>query len=205
MSVTYIILILTVIVSYQCFQDSSLKYKLTFSPYSVKHHKRWWLLFTHGAVHSGWPHLMMNMFTLYFLGPGVEERMVDLMGIKGEVMYAILYIAGLAFASLPAMLKHGDDPGYLAVGASGAVTAVVFAYILFEPIRPLYIYGMIPIPGVILGILYLIFETYASKQGRTNIGHDAHIAGAIFGVLFLVAVDHHIFMSFYYKIASVMR
>jgi membrane associated rhomboid family serine protease len=199
-SITTILVGITVLVSYLSFNDSSLKYKLTFSPYSVKHHKRWWLIFTHGFIHADYGHLAMNMFTLYFLGEGVEVLLHDHFAERGMLIYLLLYFGGMAFASLPAMYKHGDNPGYLAVGASGAVSAVVFAFILFRPVDNLLIYGIIPIPGVVLGILYLAFETYSNKNRTSNIAHDAHIAGAIFGVLFLILLDYHIFLNFIFEI-----
>lgn len=202
MSITLIIIAATAVISYICFGDRELKYKLTFSPYAVKHHKRWWLVVTHGFVHADWTHLAMNMFTLYFLGDVVESIMLGYFGPRGALLYILLYFGGMVFATIPAFRKHADDPGYLAVGASGAVSAVVFAFILFMPLETLMIYGIIPVPGIILGILYIVFETYASKQGRTNIAHDAHIAGAIFGVLFLIAVDYHIAQHFFYQIAA---
>jgi membrane associated rhomboid family serine protease len=140
------------------------------------------------------------MFTLYFLGEGVEYFLQMQFGDGGILMYLLLYFGGMAFASVPSMIKHNDNPGYLAVGASGAVSAVVFAFILFNPIEPLYIYGIIPIPGIILGILYIAFESYSSKNRSTNVAHDAHIAGAIFGVVFLILMDYHILLNFIYQI-----
>ena len=147
-SVTLVIVILTVLISYQALNDSELKYKLTYSPYSVKHHKRWWLIFTHGFIHADLGHLAMNMFTLYFLGEGVEIMLKMHFGNIGVLVYLLLYCGGMAFASVPSLRKHGNNPGYLAVGASGAVIAIVFAFILFRPVDNLLIYGIIPITGI---------------------------------------------------------
>ncbi len=199
-SITVILVGVTCLVSYLAMNDSNLKYKLTYSPYSVKHHKRWWLIFTHGFIHADYGHLAMNMFTLYFLGEGVEILMHIHFGDRGMLMYLLLYFGGMAFASIPSLFKHGDNPGYLAVGASGAVSAVVFAFILFRPVDMLLIYGIIPIPGIILGILYIAFETYSNKRNQTNIAHDAHIAGAIFGIVFLILMDYNIFLDFLFQI-----
>lgn len=199
-SVTVILVGVTCLVSYLAFNDRDLKYKLTYSPYAVKHHKRWWLIFTHGFIHADYGHLAMNMFTLYFLGEGVEQLMQMQFGDRGILLYILLYFGGMAFASIPSLFKHGDNPGYLAVGASGAVSAVVFAFILFRPVDILLIYGLIPIPGIILGVLYLAFETYANKKNQTNIAHDAHIAGAIFGIVFLILVDFSILQDFIMQI-----
>ena len=204
-SITTILVVASVIVSYQCLNDPGLKQKLTFSPYDVKHHKKWWLIFTHGFVHADYSHLAMNMFTLYFLGSGeggVESLVMEEFGARGTLVYLLLYFGAMAFASLPSLVKHGDHEWYCAVGASGAVSAIVFAFILFRPVDNLLIYGIIPIPGVILGVLYIAFETYANKKNQTNIAHDAHIAGAIFGVLFLILLNHELFFKFLTSISD---
>jgi membrane associated rhomboid family serine protease len=196
MSLTVIIVIATVIISYLCLNDSQLSYKLTLSPYAVKHQKKWWQLFTHGFVHADYGHLAMNMFTLYFLGTAVEAMMKFHFAEKGLFFYFLMYAGGLIFASLPSLIKHKDNPSYHAVGASGAVSSVVFAFILFRPVDMLLIYGIVPIPGIVLGILYVAFETYAAKNRQTNIAHDAHLAGAAFGIVFLILLDFDIFLNF---------
>ncbi|CAG5080135.1 rhomboid family intramembrane serine protease [Parvicella tangerina] len=203
MSITLIIVILTVIVSIMAINDNDLKYKLTFSPYSVKHHNRWWLVFSHGLVHADYAHLAMNMFTMYFLGESVEFLMKMHFGSKGAIYFILLYLGGLVFATIPAFRKHADDPGYLSLGASGAVSSVVFAFILFLPLEMLLIYGIVPIPGIVLGVLYLVYESYANKHQRTNIAHDAHLAGAVFGVLFLIAIDYRIAINFVNQLLSI--
>lgn len=206
MSITLIIVVLTVIVSIMAINDNDLKYKLTFSPYSVKHHNRWWLVFTHGLIHADYTHLSMNMFTLYFLGQGLEGKMIDLFGIKGQFYYVLLYLGGLVFATIPSFYKHSDNPGYLSLGASGAVSSVVFGFILLLPLTPLMMMFIpIPIPGYIFGIGFLVFESYANRKARTNIAHDAHLAGAVFGALFLIVIDPSILVDFFHKVSSAFR
>lgn len=202
MSITLIILAITVVVSIMAINDTDLKYKLTFSPYSVKHHNRWWLVFTHGFVHADYTHLLMNMLTLYFLGQGVENEMLFYFGAKGSLYFVLLYLGGLVFATIPAFYKHSENPGYLSLGASGAVSAIVFGFILFEPTATLYLYFAIPVPGILVGIGFLIYESYANRNLRTNIAHDAHLAGAIFGALFLILVDYNILILFFNKLAA---
>lgn len=199
-SITAYLVGITCVVSILAFNDNSFKYKLTYSPYSVKHHKKWWQILSHGFIHGDYGHLAMNMFTLYFLGEGVEQLMKIQFGDRGMLLYILLYFGGMAFASVPSLFKQGDNPGYLAVGASGAVSAVVFAFILFRPVDILLIYGLIPVPGIILGVLYIAFETYANKKNQTNIAHDAHIAGAIFGIIFLIIMDYNILLDFIFQI-----
>ncbi len=193
--VTYVILAITVAVSLLCFGNQELKYKLTFSPYTARHHNRWYNVITHAFVHGDFVHLFFNMYVLYGFGYqvegayafGLEAIFIELYGGFGQLWYGLLYLAGIVFATLPAFYKHSNNPNYLAVGASGAVSSVLFSFILFYPTDQLLLF-FIPMPAFVLGLLYLAFEYFMSKRGRTNIAHDAHFAGAIFGILFTIAV-----------------
>ena len=208
-SITTIIVAITVIVSFLAFNDKDLSYKLTLSPYSVKHHKRWWQLFTHGFIHADYMHLGLNMYVLYSFGGFVEGVLVEgydnpINGISvggfgniGYLYYITLYVGGLLFATLPSLKKHGDNPGYLALGASGAVSAVVFSSIILYPTGGMgLLFIPISIPSFIFGILYLFAENYMSKKGGTRIAHDAHIGGAFFGIIFTVVIDFQFLTNF---------
>ena len=210
-SITTIIVAITVVVSFLAFNDKDLSYKLTLSPYSVKHHKRWWQLFTHGFIHADYVHLGLNMYVLYSFGGFVESVLVDgysssegLIGGFGNIgylYYVTLYVGGLLFATLPSLKKHGDNPGYLAVGASGAVSAIVFSSIILYPTGGMgLLFIPIHIPSFIFGVLYLLAEHYMSKKGGTRIAHDAHIGGAFFGVFFTVLLDFKFLTNFIYMI-----
>ena len=199
--ITYIIIGVTVVVSLLCFNNQELKYKLTFSPYSCKHHKRWYNAFTHGFVHGDYMHLFFNMFVLYSFGyqsgsvvqngqeyvyeGGLEAEFVSSIGQMGQLWFLLLYLAGILFATIPAFYKHSDNPNYLAVGASGAVSAILFASILINPFSSIgIIFIPVGIPAIVFGPLYLGYEYFMSKRGKGNIAHDAHFAGAIFGMVF---------------------
>ena len=212
-SVTTIIVAITVVVSFLAFNDKDLSYKLTLSPYSVKHHKRWWQVFTHGFIHADYMHLGLNMYVLYSFGGFVEgvlvegyynpsnEVFIGGFGNVGYLYYFTLYVGGLLFATLPSLKKHGDNPGYLAVGASGAVSAIVFSSIILYPTGGMgLLFIPISIPSFIFGVLYLLAEHYMSKKGGTRIAHDAHIGGAFFGVIFTVLLDFQILTNFIYMI-----
>ena len=211
-SITTIIVAITVFVSFLAFNDKELSYKLTLSPYSVKHHKRWWQIFTHGFIHADYMHLGLNMYVLYSFGGFVESVLVEgyyssSSGISiggfgniGYLYYITLYVGGLLFATLPSLKKHGDNPGYLAVGASGAVSAIVFSSIILYPTGGMgLLFIPISIPSFIFGVLYLLAEHYMSKKGGTRIAHDAHIGGAFFGVIFTVLLDLQFLLNFIYK------
>lgn len=208
-SITTIIVAITVVVSFLAFNDKDLSYKLSLSPYSVKHHKRWWQIFTHGFIHADYMHLGLNMYVLYSFGGFVEGVLVEGyynpnsgisiggFGNIGYLYYITLYVGGLLFATLPSLKKHGDNPGYVAVGASGAVSAIVFSSIILYPTGGMgLLFIPIRIPSFIFGVLYLLAEHYMSKKGGTRIAHDAHIGGAFFGVIFTVLLDFQFLTNF---------
>ena len=192
-----LILIVTALVSISAFNDQNLKYRLTLSPYAVKHSNRWWLLFTHGFVHGDSMHLLFNMIALYSFGNLIEMVFVYEFGkIAGMLMYAGLYFGGLLFATLPAMLKHGDDFNYLSLGASGAVSAVLMTSILIFPLENISLFFSINMPAWLFGILYIGFELYANKNSRGNIAHDAHLAGLLFGLIFVSVTMPQVLSNF---------
>ena len=192
-----IIILITVIISVVCFKDRSLFYKLSFNPYSVTKHNESYRVITHGFVHADWMHLLLNMFVLYTFSDNVERAYVFLFGMKGYLFLLFLYVGALLFSVIPSWAKHKDNVSYNSVGASGAVSAVVFAsIILFPSTKMMLLILPIPMPAWIFGILYLIFEAYNAKRGQTNIGHDAHFAGAIYGAIFTLILDPKLGLSF---------
>lgn len=202
LNATIVIVVATIIVSLIAFNDRDLSYKLSLSPYSVKHHNKWWQVITHGFIHADYMHLGLNMFVLYNFGRIVEVIFKYNFGsVNGTIYYLALYLGGLLFATLPALRKQTENPSYLAVGASGAVSAVVFASIILLPTQGMMLILIpIPIPSFIFGALYLLAEHYMDKRGGTKIAHDAHIGGAIFGIVFLAIIDYHFFISFFEQI-----
>lgn len=198
-SVTLIIIVITGFVSFQCFNKRDLFYKLLFSPYQVKHRREWYRFFTHALVHAHWPHLLVNMWVLYIFGSGLEARFITHFGTaKGLIFYVALYVGGFLFSSLPALQKHGDNAGYNAVGASGAVSAILYSAIVMTPLTGI---GLLFVPGIyipafIFGILYLAYEWYMDKRSRDNVAHDAHFWGAVFGVIFTLCLDPDLAVDF---------
>jgi membrane associated rhomboid family serine protease len=148
-------------------------------------------------------HLLINMFVLFSFGRVVEVYYKELFEVKGAFYYILLYVGAIAISVLPSFGKHKDDPGYNAVGASGAVSAVVFASILFEPLAKIYLFFIpIGIPAAIFGVLYLIYSAYMGKRGKDNIGHDAHFGGAIFGIVFTICLKPKIVLYFIGQISQ---
>ncbi|HNZ44138.1 MAG TPA: rhomboid family intramembrane serine protease [Bacteroidales bacterium] len=191
------IIAITALVSIMAMYNKDLFYRLKFSPYLILHSRQWYRLFTHAFVHAGWMHLLINMWVLYLFGQVVVDNYAGLFGIKGYYYFIILYVGAILISSLPSYGKYKDNPYYNAVGASGATSAVLFASILFYPIGKIMIFPIpIGIPAFIFGILYLIYSAYMSKRGGDNIGHDAHFWGAVFGVLFTIAIKPAVALYF---------
>ena len=188
--ITYAIILITCIISIITFNNSSVKKELILSPYKVLNEKKVWLLITHAFIHADYLHLFFNMYVLYMFGPYLELYF-EYNASLGFISYMLFYILSAIFATIPALYKNGNNPNYLSLGASGAVSAVVFAYIVLYPLRELGIILLpgIWIPGFIFGILYLVAENYMSKKKYSNIAHDAHISGSLFGVFFILFFD----------------
>ncbi|NND33684.1 MAG: rhomboid family intramembrane serine protease [Saprospiraceae bacterium] len=187
MSITIILVIVTCLVSYFSFNNNQLFYSLAHWPAKEYHHKEFHRLLTSGFVHGGWLHLLINMFVLWQFGGIVEEHFVSFFGpVRGSVFYVIVYLLVIVCASLPSYFNKHENESYMAVGASGGVSGIVFIYILLYPWYMLYLYGIIPIPGIIAGVLYLWYSSYASKNVQDRIDHQAHFYGALFGIAFAV-------------------
>ncbi len=185
-----IILVATIIVSLWADRNPDIKERLLFIPYRVKHQQEYARLLTHGFIHADLPHLAFNMMTLYFMGEYLYNEWMQLYGNAGIAYFVVLYFFGMMVATLFPMMRHQDDPNYRSLGASGAVSAVLFAVILWNPTLSLSLMFIpIPIPAYLFGPLYLLFEYYSMKKGNTGIAHDAHIGGAIFGLLFVLMLD----------------
>ena len=158
-------------------------------PYRTVREKTWYETVTSGFLHANLGHLFVNMFTLYFFGPVMER-------VMGSTYFLGLYITGLIAAAVPSIVKFKDDPNYATLGASGAVGSVLFAFIFLFPMESIYLMLIpIPIPAFVFAILYLIYSMYASKQARGKINHEAHVAGALWGIVYLLvfvpnSIDH---------------
>lgn len=158
-------------------------------PHRVTRNQTWYELLTAGFLHANFGHLAVNMFVLFFFGLVLEQNL-------GGAQFTSLYVSGLLVSSIPSMVNHREDPQYATLGASGGVESVLFGFIFLYPTESIYFILLpIPIPAWIFGFLFLAYSVYESKKGRGNINHEAHIAGAIWGVLYLLffipnSLDH---------------
>ena len=186
MNFTIILIILTALISYQAFNHIAFREKLLFHPYVIKEQGEWYRFLTSGFIHADWTHLIVNMYVLYQFGPIIEHYLSNTFGVAiGRVSFIVFYLSGIVIASVPSYFKHQNNPYYRALGASGATSAVVFAFILFFPWE-WFLFP--PMPAVLLGVVYLWYSSYMSKRGQDNIGHDAHFWGAVYGVLFILSI-----------------
>ncbi len=197
-----ILIVATVIISMQAFGNYQRLSRLMFNPYVIKARGEWYRVISHAFVHSSWGHLLVNMLVLYFFGQNMEYIFTQYYGGAGKVYFLLLYFGGIIFATLPAFKRHAQNPGYNAVGASGAVSAVLFAHILVLPTETLYLYFAIPLPSFLFGIGYLWYEAWMDKRSNDNVAHDAHFWGALFGVSFMVAVDYNFLINFFVQISN---
>jgi membrane associated rhomboid family serine protease len=181
------IIVTNVLMSYKGFNDLSFFRKYEFHVGSIRAGEQI-RMFSSGFLHADFPHLIFNMLTLYFFAPVVIEYL-------GDFSFALIYVGSLIFGSLLTMLLHKNDYSYRAVGASGAVTGVLYSAILLQPDMMLGIFFVIPIPAYLFGILYLMYSIYGMKAKNDNIGHTAHFGGAIGGYVITLIKDPQLFVD----------
>ena len=193
MSITLYITVVTVIVSVLAFYNAELMDKLIFHPYSVGRSNEWYRFISCGFIHADFMHLAFNMFSFYMFGDYVEQYFNMLFGQNGKLLYLFLYLSALAVCLIPTYLQQKDRYNYNSLGASGAVSAIVFAGIFLMPTIQIGFFIIPPIiPGFIFGPIYLGITAYLSKQGQGGINHSAHLWGSLYGVIFLIVAAYFI-------------
>ena len=160
-------------------------------------HNEWYRILTHGFIHGSYLHLIINMIVLYSFGKAIEYYFG---GFTEKIFphYFVLYFGGMIVSTITTIIKQRNNPNYMAVGASGAVSAVLFACIFFAPWHKLLFMGVIPIPGIVFAVLYVAYSSYMSRKGSDNIGHDAHLWGALFGLVYPVVIHPDLLSRFIY-------
>ncbi len=191
--VTIIIVVVTVIISFLAFQNPVFMSRYDFSPFRIVEQKEYYRFITHAFLHADWMHLFINMIVLFSFGVYVERefRVLENSGYiqSAHLSFLLLYFSSLIISSLTTFVKKRKDPYYIAVGASGAVSAVLFTSIFFSPLEKILLYGILPLPGIVFGILYLAYSTYMGRKEKDHINHDAHLWGAIYGLLFPILIE----------------
>jgi membrane associated rhomboid family serine protease len=193
LSITVIIVIITAIISFTGFSNPKVIDDLIFYPPAVSKRNQWYRFFSCGLIHADWGHLLFNMLSLYFFGPVVENAFSDFFPEGGKWLYLLLYVTALMASLLPTYNKHKDDYYYRSLGASGAVSAIIFAGLLLSPSSEVFLFFIpIPIPGFIFAPLYVLLSAYMDRRGGGNINHSAHLWGALYGFAFTIVIG---FMS----------
>ncbi len=196
---TIILIAIISVISIASFRSNRLFSMLLLNPGKFIHKKQYYRIISHGFIHADWMHLIVNMFVLFSFGKAIEGYFNQLKEMEyliyPQLNYIFLFLGGIIVSSIPSIIKHKNDSWYNSVGASGGVSAVVFACIFFGPLNILYLY-FIPIPGIVFGALYLIYSHYMSKRNKDNINHDAHFAGSIFGFIYPLFINIGLFRVF---------
>lgn len=192
LSITLIIIIITSIISITAFNNQKILGELMFYPARMKGGREPYRLLTHGFIHADFFHLFINTLTLFFFGPVLESM------IFTSTQYIILYLTAIPAASLFDYFKHKDNHYYRSLGASGAVSAVVFATIILDPwFKGICLFGILCLPNILFGALYIFYSAYMSKKGGDNVGHNAHLWGGVYGFVFTAIVRPDLFQNFF--------
>ena len=192
LSITVIIIIITAILSIGGFSNQKVIDDLIFHPPAISRRKQWYRFITCGFIHADVFHLVFNMYALYSFGRGIETLFGMYFGDNASILYIAMYLSALVICLLPTYLKNTDNYYYRSLGASGAVSAVVFAVIAFWPTSEIgfVLIPGLPFPAFIFGVLYLVITAYLDKRGGGNINHSAHLWGSIYGVVFAAVASY---------------
>jgi membrane associated rhomboid family serine protease len=203
LSITVLLIILTAGISIYGFSKPEFLHRWMFIPYQIKKKGQWDRFVTSGFIHKDYIHLLFNMFTFYFFGGVVEQVLAYRFGpILGGVVFVLFYVLGIVISDIPTYLKNQDNSYYRALGASGGTSATVFASIIILPLSDICLFGIICLPGFILGGLFLIYSYFKGKNQDDAINHDAHLYGAIFGIIFILIISPSSAITFFDQIKN---
>jgi membrane associated rhomboid family serine protease len=192
MYATYLIIAITCVISFLAFRNEKLISDLILWPPAISRGKQYYRLISYGFIHADGQHLLFNMITLFFFGRLIEQFV---MGYVGTLGFAAFYLSAIVVSILPTYMKNIGNPAYRSLGASGAVSAVLFGFVLLQPWTTIYIF-FIPCPAIVYAVVYIAYSIYMDRQNSDNINHSAHLWGAAYGVLFLLAMEPRLFGVF---------
>jgi membrane associated rhomboid family serine protease len=184
-SITVIIVVLTTILSFLSFNNARLMDALIFWPPAISMRNQYYRFITCGFIHADLMHLAFNMFTLYFFGRALEMFYMGRLGLQ-HYYFTLLYLSAIIIANIPSYIKQRENYNYRSLGASGGVCAVMFAFILIDPWETLQMFGALDIPAIVYAVLFLAYTIFMSRRGGDNVNHDAHLWGAVYGIVFTI-------------------
>ncbi len=199
MNIAIIIIIVISLISIAGFSQPELIYKYQFNAWQIKNRKEYIRWISHGFFHGSWMHLLINMFVLWSFSKAVLFYFMSSLPGNSNIIFLFFFFSAIVVSSIYSYAKEKNNYNYNAIGASGAVSAVVFASILYDPFRLIYLY-FIPVPGIVLGIGYLIYSRVMSQRNVDNIGHDAHFWGAVYGFVFPILLNPSLLTHFFNKL-----
>ena len=189
MSLSVIIIIVTVVISFMAFRDKGLMNKLIHNPYAVNHHREYYRTLTCGFIHADYMHLFFNMYSLYFFSTTVESYFDYFFADNSKLFFMALYLIGIIFSNIPDIIRYRDKPFYNSLGASGGVSSVVFVSIILSPLEKLYIVPIpFEMPRYVYGFLFVAYSFYLDRRQGDNVNHMAHLWGGLWGVVFMMVV-----------------
>jgi membrane associated rhomboid family serine protease len=203
MSITLLIVAVTCLISVYAFTRHDLIEHLKFNPHAVIHGRQWYRLVSMVFIHADPMHLMFNMLALYSFGTSTENGFYQLYGLTGGGVYVVFYFLAAIAANIFNLFKYKDEPHYSAVGASGAVSAVMFSFILFYPDTTGFTLFFIPLgktPAWVIGLGFLALSSYLSNKQYDNVDHTAHFWGAVFGLVFPIIGNWWLISNFIQKV-----
>ena len=196
--VTYVLIGITALVSWQAFNNRQLLDRLILWPPAIDRHKQYDRLVTHGFIHADMQHLLFNMITLFFFGRVIEPVFVERIGVVG---FAAFYLSAIVMAIMPTYFRHRHDSHYRSLGASGAVSAVLFSYILFAPWSLIFVF-FIPVPAIVYAVAYVGYSIWMDRHGGDNVNHSAHLWGAAYGVMFTLLMEPRVLQHFLARVTQ---
>ncbi|MFY9154004.1 MAG: rhomboid family intramembrane serine protease [Prolixibacteraceae bacterium] len=197
---TIILILITVAISYAAFKSPKLMDQLQFNASKIIHKNEYHRLVTHAFIHANWEHLFVNMIVLFSFGQAIESYFKYNFGNNQLLYFLLLYFGGILASNIYALIKHRNNYFYNSVGASGAVSSILFAAIFFDPWNSIYFFGILPIPGIVFAVLYLVYSYQMSHKQKDNVAHDAHFLGALYGFIFPVLLNPQLFETFLDKL-----
>ncbi len=203
LTLTTLLIAVTSITSILAFNRYDMMDRWMFMPYRIKNRGQWDRFLLSGFIHKDYVHLLFNMFTFYFFGRVVEMFLAYTFGqLLGGILFVAFYLLGIIVSDIPTYRKHQDDSQYRALGASGGTSAAVFASIVIMPLSDICLFGIICLPGFVLGLLFLIYSYVQGKRAGDFINHDAHLYGALFGLLVILVLSPQTGVNFIQQIKS---